>query len=218
MVEERKKAEDEAQDPEVGDESPAPDTEVAAPEPEATTPDGRIEALEVEVERLREAHNKAVRAAAEYDNATKRAQRELQETRKFAITGLARDLLSTVDNLQRAVAAVPEDAIAENEQLRNLVTGVQMIEREVLGIFEGHNIQPVHPLGEPFDTHLHEAMFEIPDNDHPPGSVIQVVQTGYRLHDRLLRPARVGIAKGGPKGAEAPAGADGPGGQVDTKA
>ena len=220
MVNDQKKADDEGQEPKVDEiEAVSEASEAPAPTEAETSPEeARIEALEIEIERLKELHNNAVRAAAEYDNAAKRAQRELQDARKYGVTGLVRDLLGIVDNLQRAVAAVPEDALQENEQLKTLVTGVEMIERELQGIFEKHHIEVVDPKGDPFDPHLHEAMFEMPAPDQPEGSVVQVVQVGYRLHDRLLRPARVGIGKGGPKKADGPEPSDAPGSHVDTEA
>jgi molecular chaperone GrpE len=166
-------------------------------------------------------HNKAILAAADYDNAAKRAQREMQETRKFASVGLARDLLPVVDNLRRALSTVPPEAAEENEQLKALVTGVEMIERELLAVFERHNIEVIIPQDDPFDPHLHEAMFEAPDAERPDGTIAQVLQPGYRLHDRLLRPAQVVVAKGGKQNQGAPEAPPGPeeiGGRVDTKA
>jgi molecular chaperone GrpE len=186
-------------------------------EPEA----GPIAVLEAEIERLKELHNKAVLAAAEYDNAAKRAQRELQDARKFASAGLARDLLPVVDNLRRALSTVPAEAVESDEQLKSLVTGVEMIERELLTVFERHNIEVMDPQDSAFDPHLHEAMFEAPDPERPDGTIVQVLQPGYRLHDRLLRPARVAVAKGGKPAAdtgEAPAETPRPGDHVDTKA
>jgi len=180
-----------------------------------------IAALEAEAERLKEMHNKAVLAAAEYDNAAKRAQREMQENRKFASVGLARDLLPVVDNLRRALSTVPLEAAESNEQLKALVTGVEMIERELLAVFERHSIEVIDPLDDPFDPHLHEAMFEAPDAERPDGTIAQVLQPGYRLHDRLLRPAQVVVAKGGKQKqdvGEAPPGPEEIGGRVDTKA
>ena len=180
-----------------------------------------IAALEAEAERLKEMHNKAILAAADYDNAAKRAQREMQETRKFASVGLARDLLPVVDNLRRALSTVPPEAAEESEQLKALVTGVEMIERELLAVFERHNIEVITPLDDPFDPHLHEAMFEAPDAERPDGTIAQVLQPGYRLHDRLLRPAQVVVAKGGKQNQGAPEAPPGPeeiGGRVDTKA
>ena len=180
-----------------------------------------VAALEAEIERLTEMHNKAVLAVAEYDNAAKRAQRELQESRKFASAGLARDLLPVVDNLRRALSTVPSEAMETDEQLKSLVTGVEMIERELLTVFERHNIEVMNPQDRPFDPHLHEAMFEAPDAERPDGTIVQVLQPGYRLHDRLLRPARVAVAKGGKPSQDAgetPAGSQAPGGRVDTKA
>ncbi len=184
-------------------------------EPEADP----VAALEAEIERLKELHNKAVLAAAEYDNAAKRAQRELQDARKFASAGLARDLLPVVDNLRRALSTVPPEAVEGDEQLKTLVTGVEMIERELLTVFERHSIEVLDPHGSAFDPHLHEAMFEAPDPERPDGTVVQVLQPGYRLHDRLLRPARVAVAKGGKSDSgEAPAEPPRPGDHVDTKA
>jgi molecular chaperone GrpE len=180
-----------------------------------------IAALEAEAERLKEMHNKAILAAADYDNAAKRAQREMQETRKFASVGLARDLLPVVDNLRRALSTVPPEAAEESEQLKALVTGVEMIERELLAVFERHNIEVIIPQDDPFDPHLHEAMFEAPDAERPDGTIAQVLQPGYRLHDRLLRPAQVVVAKGGKQNQGAPEAPPGPeeiGGRVDTKA
>jgi molecular chaperone GrpE len=198
--------------------APAPgDEQPAESDPQAE----HIAALEAEAERLKEMHNKAILAAAEYDNAAKRAQREMQETRKFASVGLARDLLPVVDNLRRALSTVPAEAAEGNEQLKALVTGVEMIERELLAVFERHNIEVIIPQDDPFDPHLHEAMFEAPDAERPDGTIAQVLQPGYRLHDRLLRPAQVVVAKGGKQnqGApEAPPGSEEIGGRVDTKA
>jgi molecular chaperone GrpE len=162
-------------------------------------------------------HNKAILAAADYDNAAKRAQREMQETRKFASVGLARDLLPVVDNLRRALSTVPPEAAEESEQLKALVTGVEMIERELLAVFD----EVIIPQDDPFDPHLHEAMFEAPDAERPDGTIAQVLQPGYRLHDRLLRPAQVVVAKGGKQNQGAPEAPPGPeeiGGRVDTKA
>lgn len=211
------------------DEQAPPQDAAAAPAPGAgdeQPPEGDpqaeyIAALEAEAERLKEMHNKAILAAADYDNAAKRAQREMQETRKFASVGLARDLLPVVDNLRRALSTVPPEAAEENEQLKALVTGVEMIERELLAVFERHNIEVIIPQDDPFDPHLHEAMFEAPDAERPDGTITQVLQPGYRLHDRLLRPAQVVVAKGGKQNQGAPEAPPGPeeiGGRVDTKA
>ena len=101
--------------------------------------------------------------------------------------------------------------------MKNLVVGVRMIERELLSVFERHKIEKLEPLGEAFDPHSHEAMFEMPDPSQPPGTVVQIMEPGYRLHDRLLRPARVGVAKGGEAAAATNGDGAEPGAQVDTK-
>ena len=166
-----------------------------------------------EIERLKDSQNRAMRAAAEYDNAAKRAQRDLQDARKFGAANLARDLLSVVDNLQRALAAVPEEASKESDQLGKLAEGVHMIERDLVATLGKHNIEVLNPLDQAFDPHMHEAMFEAPVPGKAAGTVIQVMEFGYKLHDRLLRPARVGVAKGGAEAPSQEAGVN-----VDTKA
>jgi molecular chaperone GrpE len=129
---------------------------------------------------------------------------------------VVKDLLAVADNLQRALESVPAELAAENEQFGNLRLGVEMTQRELLSVFERHNIRTINPLGEKLDPHLHEAMFEMEDLEKPVGTVVQVIQPGYRLHDRLLRPARVGISKGGPKAG--PQNEPKPGDTVDTQA
>ncbi len=192
--------------------------EAAALSPEAAT----IEALEAEVARLKENYDRVVRAMAEFDNLAKRSQRELAEARKYAAVPLARDVLGVADNLERALAAVPAEAVDGDDALKTLMTGVEMTQRELRQAFEKHGIEILNPEGEAFDPHNHEAMFEAPVPGAPQGSVIQVVQVGYRLHERLLRPARVGIAKGGAAAPEAAAKENGaaaaPGSTVDTSA
>jgi len=173
---------------------------------EPATPEEKIAALEAEVAEMKD---KSLRAMAEAENVRRRAEREREETSKYAITNFARDLLSVADNLRRALDSLPEH-LRENEELDNFLTGVEMTEKELLGAFEKHGIVPIQPEGEKFDHNYHQAMFEVESNDHPPGTVVQVVQTGYMIKDRLLRPAMVGVAK-------APAG-ESPGGAVDTSA
>jgi molecular chaperone GrpE len=173
--------------------------------------------LEGEVASLKD---QLLRAMAETENVRRRAQREREDGAKYAAAAVVKDLLGVGDNLQRALESVPEELAAENEQVANLRLGVEMTRKELLSVFERHNIRTIDPLGEKLDPHLHEAMFEMEDPDKPAGTVVQVIQVGYRLHDRLLRPARVGISKGGAKAAPADAGDKGPepGGTVDTQA
>ncbi len=173
--------------------------------------------LEGEVASLKD---QLLRSMAEMENLRRRAQREREDSVKYAAVPVIRDLLGVTDNLQRALESVPEDLAEENEQVRNLRLGVEMTQKELQTVFERHNIRLIAPLGEKLDPHLHEALYEVEDPSKPAGIVVQVVQSGYRLHDRLLRPARVGISKGGPKAGEkeAPADKAEPGGTVDTEA
>ncbi|GAB4362264.1 MAG: nucleotide exchange factor GrpE [Kiloniellaceae bacterium] len=172
-----------------------------------------VKLLEGEVASLKD---QLLRAMAETENVRRRAQREREDGVKYAAAAVVKDLLGVADNLQRALESVPAEAAAENEPLANLRTGVEMTQKELLAVFERHNIRTINPLGERLDPHLHEAMFEMEDPEKPAGTVVQVIQPGYRLHDRLLRPARVGISKGGPKaGTQADAK---PGDTVDTQA
>ncbi len=142
-----------------------------------------------------------LRALAEIENLRRRSQREREDAVKYAAAPLIRDLIGVADNLARALDSVPAGASDANEPLERLLAGVEMTQRELNTVFDRHFIVKIDPLGEPFDPHLHEAMFEIPDPEAAAGTVLQVLQAGYRLRDRLLRPAQVGIAKGAPAAA-----------------
>jgi molecular chaperone GrpE len=146
-----------------------------------------------------------LRLAAEMENLRRRTQRELQETRAYAIANFARDMLAVSDNLRRALEAIPAEARqAGNEGFSALVEGVEMTERAMLAAFERHGVRRLEPLGERFDPNLHQAMFEVEDPNVAAGTVVQVMQAGYRIGDRVLRPAMVGVSKGGPREASAP--------------
>src|SRR6266568_1606348 len=142
--------------------------------------------------------DKALRAMAEVENIRRRAQREREDAVKYAATNIARDLLSTADNLRRALASVDEAQI-KDEATRNLLTGVAATERELLAAFEKNGIRRLDPKGERFDHNFHQAIFEVENTGKPAGTVTEVLQPGYVLHDRLLRPAMVGVAKGEPR-------------------
>jgi len=144
--------------------------------------------------------DKALRAMAEVENIRRRAQREREDAVKYAATNIARDLLSTADNLSRALASVNEAQIAD-EATKSLLTGVAATERELLAAFEKNGIKRLDPKGERFDHNFHQAIFEVENTGKPAGTVVEVLQPGYVLHDRLLRPAMVGVAKGGPAAA-----------------
>jgi molecular chaperone GrpE len=136
-----------------------------------------------------------LRTMAELENYRKRAEREREEMAKFAITGFARDLLSVADNLRRALESVPVDHEKPEELQKNLLEGVEITEKELLSAFKKHGIEKIEPLGQPFDHHLHQAMFEVEDSDQPVGTVVHLMQPGYSLNGRLLRPAMVGVSK-----------------------
>lgn len=143
-----------------------------------------------------DAHDKMLRALAEADNTRRRADRDRQETAKFSVAGFARDLLAVSDNLRRALNAMPLAERNQNEQLKSIHAGVEATERELMRVFEANGIKQIDPLHQKFDPNLHEVIFESPSALHAPGTVVQVVEPGYLIHERLLRPARVGIAKG----------------------
>ena len=167
----------------------------SAPETEERSADDRLIELEAE---LAEQKDRLLRALAETENVRRRAQREREDASKYAVAGFAKDLLAAADNLRRALDSLPE-AEVKDERTRSLLEGVAATERELLGVFERHGIRRIDPQGEPFDHNFHQAIFEAEREDQPGGTVVEVLQPGYVLHDRLLRPAMVGVAKGGPK-------------------
>ena len=147
--------------------------------------------------------DKLLRALAETENVRRRADRDKDDAAKYAITNFAREMLNVADNLRRAIASLPEEARTDDPTLATLLTGVELTEKEMLTTFERFGIRPIEAMGKKIDPKFHEALFEIEDESQLAGTIVQVLDTGYVLKDRLLRPARVGVAKGGPK--EAPA-------------
>ncbi|MBL42963.1 MAG: nucleotide exchange factor GrpE [Rhodospirillaceae bacterium] len=137
-----------------------------------------------------------LRSMAEVENIRKRSKKELEDTNKYAITGFAREILSISDNLRRALESISKDDDEEkSESFKNLIKGVELTERELISVLNRYGINEVKPMGERFDVKFHQAMFEEETSDHDPGTVIQVLQSGYVIQDRLLRPAMVGVAK-----------------------
>jgi molecular chaperone GrpE len=182
----------------------------AAPGEGATSPTEQIAALAAAVDELRD---KFLRAVAETDNVRKRAEREVAEARTYGIANFARDMIGVADNLSRALEAIPPDARANaDETLKALLDGVDLTSRELSKALQKQGIRTLDPKGEKFDPNFHQAMFEVPDANVPAGMVAQVVQTGYAIGDRVLRPALVGVSKGGPKAA--PVGGNGPSGMA----
>ena len=138
-----------------------------------------------------------LRALADTENMRRRSEREAANVRKYGHTPFARDLVGAIDNLARVVESAPENLDQADETVKSLITGIQLSWTELQSVIEKHGIKRVEPLGEKFDYNLHQAMFEVPTNDQPSGMVLEVVQHGYVLHDRLLRPAMVGVSKTG---------------------
>lgn len=158
---------------------------------------GSVEALAKEAT---EARDKMLRTLAEMENLRKRTTREVADARTYGITGFARDVLDIADNLQRALDAVPAEArAAADPGLKSLMEGVELTERSLLNALEKNGVKKFDPAGQKFDPNFQQAMFEVPDSSVPAGTVVQVIQAGFMIGERVLRPALVGVAKGGAK-------------------
>ena len=174
-------------------EAQAEDALTDAPEEAVQMDDPVMVALFEERDSLKD---QLLRALADVENMRRRTERELESARKYAHTGFARDLVGAIDNLSRAIDAAPAaNEAPSTEALSGLFTGLEMSWTEIQSTMERHGIRRVDPKGEKFDYNLHQAMFEVPSDAHEPGTVVEVVQHGYVLHDRLLRPAMVGVSK-----------------------
>ncbi|MDB5591472.1 nucleotide exchange factor GrpE [Enterovirga sp.] len=153
-----------------------------------------VAALEAERNDLKD---RLMRALAEMENLRRRAEREAADARTYAVTNFARDMLTVADNIRRALESVPRTDGAVDEAVRPLVEGIELTERDLLKTFGRHGVRLLEPEGSRFDPNMHQAMFEVPRDDVPSGTVVQVVQSGYAIGERVLRPALVGVAKGG---------------------
>lgn len=185
----------------------------AAAKPSEASVDERVDALLAEVGTLKD---QVLRNVAEMENLRRRTAREIADAKQYAVTGFSRELLSVSDNLRRALDMVPAEAREAEGPTRTLLEGVEMTERELVRVMEKHGIRRLEPVGQKFDPHFHQAIFEVETADAAPGTVTQMVQSGYAIGDRVLRPAMVGIAKA-PKpaaivGATAAPGAETPAG------
>lgn len=159
--------------------------------------EGSAEALAKE---LAEARDRTLRTLAEMENLRKRTAREVADARTYGITGFARDVLDLADNLQRALDAVPaETRELADPMLKTLIEGVELTERSLLNALEKNGVKKFDPTGEKFNPNFQQAMYEVPDASVPAGTVVQVVQAGYTIGDRVLRPALVAVSKGGAK-------------------
>lgn len=162
--------------------------EEAQPEPDP------LEVLKAENEKQRD---QLLRLAAEMENLRRRTARDVKDAKAYAVTAFARDMLGVSDNLRRALDAIPEDK--RTEEIKGFIEGVEMTERSMLSGLERHGVKKIEAEGARFDPNIHQAMFEVPNPEIPANTVIQVVQAGYMIGERVLRPAMVGVSKGGPK-------------------
>ena len=173
--------------------------EIETPETETATErkdEQEAEAAPSVEDRLAETNDQLLRALAELENTRRRADRDRAEALKYGAASFARDMLGVADNLQRALNAVAElDQGTLPDAAKSLLEGVAATERDLIASMGRHKVSPVSPMGEKFDANIHEAMFEAPGTGQPAGTIIEVIETGYMMDERLLRPAKVGIAK-----------------------
>src|ERR1700761_4970317 len=189
---------DNSADPEQGPEPVVSKPYIMPDDPEP----GSLEAIAKE---LAEARDKTLRTLAEMENLRQRTRREVADSKVYGITGFARDVLDIADNLQRTLDAVPaETRESADPMLKSLIEGVMLTERSLLSALEKNGVKKFDPSGEKFNPNFQQAMYEVPDPSVPAGTVVQVVQAGYMIGERVLRPALVGVSKGGAKAAPAP--------------
>lgn len=192
---------DDKTDPREANEDPAKDADAAkAPTPkQMPEPAADLDALLSENAELRD---KLLRTMADMENLRRRTEREKTDTARYSISNFARDVLTVGDNLKRTVDHVPAEAAAADPALKSFLEGVELTERELLNVLERHGVTRIEPLGQRFDPNCHQAMYEVPDPSVPEGTVVDVMQAGYTIGDRCLRPALVAVAKGGAKPAK----------------
>lgn len=173
--------------------------------PEARVEDNAVALASLITERD-ELKDRVLRTLAEMENLRRRTEREVADARTYAVTNFARDMLNAADNIRRALESVPAEAASTAEgPLKALIDGIELTERDLAKTLERHGVKLIEPQGQRFDPNRHQAMFEVPNAEVPNGTVVQVMQSGYVIGDRVLRPALVGVAKGGPKAATNPA-------------
>lgn len=178
-------------------EKAAPDGAARPSEP-GSEPDpfAVLEALKEENAALKD---RSLRTMADMENMRRRTDKEVADAKTYGVSNFAREMLSVADNLHRAIASVPAESRG-TDAVRGLVEGVELTERDLLSRLARFNVKPIEPEGKKFDPNMHEALFEIPNEGVPTGTVLQVMETGYSIGDRVLRPAKVGVSRGGPKG------------------
>ncbi|WP_269584277.1 nucleotide exchange factor GrpE [Roseibium sp. Sym1] len=191
----------------MSDDNKTPEEQPADVTPETEAADGQgdageaavdpVEALQAENADLKD---RALRTMAEMENLRRRTEKEIKDARQYAVSSFARDMLTVSDNLRRALEALPEDDRKNADAgVASLIEGVEMIERDLLNQLEKNGVKKLDPEGHKFDPNFHQAMFEVPNTEVPNNTVVQVVQAGYVIGERVLRPAMVGVSKGGPK-------------------
>ena len=193
--------------------SAEPQNELPEGEEPRDVPDdaARIAELEAELSRMKD---HMLRALAESENTRKRALKDREDAGKYAIAAFARDLLDFADTFHRALAAIPADLKSIDDRIGSIITGIEAMQSELLRNFDKHGIKKILPIDQPFDPNFHEVMFEAPGTGKPAGMIVQVIEPGYVISDRLLRPARVGIAKDEGQGGVSKE----PGSRIDTQA
>jgi molecular chaperone GrpE len=180
-----------------GVETPTPEAESGKAEPAERDAFAVIEALNAENSQLKD---RVLRTLAEMENLRRRTEREVADAKTYGVTSFARDMLTVVDNLARALEHLPAEArAAADPQIKSLIEGVELTARDLEAALGRHGVKKLEPKGQKFDPNFHQAIFEAPDETVPAGTVSQVVQGGWTIGDRVLRPAMVGISKGGPK-------------------
>ncbi len=190
-------------------ENPAQASEPVVSKPYIMPDDPETGSVEALAKEAADARDKMLRTLAEMENLRKRTAREVADARMYGITGFARDVLDIADNLQRALDAVPAETRANADAgLMSLIEGVELTERSLLNTLEKNGVKKFDPTGQKFDPTFQQAMYEVPDPSVPSGTVVQVVQAGFMIGERVLRPALVGVSKGGAKSAPNPAGND----------
>jgi len=181
------------------DEADAPETQDAGPQ---------VDPVAVLAREAADLKDRLLRTLAEMENLRRRTEKEVADARTYGVTNFARDILAVADNMERALKTLDDEIRAKADAgVKALLDGVELTERELIKVMEKHGVRRLEPAGQKFDPNLHQAMLEVPDPSVPSGTVVQVMQPGYTIGERVLRPALVGIAKGGPKAppGEAPA-------------
>ena len=189
--------------------NPTPDSpgvDVPVEEEAASGLEAELEAARAEA---RDMKDRVLRTLAEMENLRKRTEREVTDAKTYGVTSFARDMLAVADNMRRAFETLPAEARPADGPVKAFLDGIDLTERELIKTLNKHGVKKIEPDGQKFDPNLHQAMFEMPNTEVPNGTVVQTVQAGFVIGDRVLRPALVGVSKGGPKAAPAPAGSEG---------